>query len=40
MRTVSNVWDQVDLEILLMTEQLSIVVVGQDVLRTNAEVGT
>lgn len=40
MRTVSNVWDQVDLEILLMTGQLSIVVVGQDVLRTNAEVGT
>lgn len=40
MSTVSNVWDQVDLEILLMTGQLSIVVVGQDVLRTNAEVGT
>lgn len=40
MRTVSNVWDQVDLEILLMSGQLSIVVVGQDVLRTNAEVGT
>lgn len=40
MSTVSNVWDQVDLEILLMSGQLSIVVVGQDVLRTNAEVGT
>lgn len=40
MSTVSTVWDQVDLEILLMTGQLSILVVGQDVLITNAEVGT
>lgn len=29
-----------DLEILMMTGKLSILVVGQDVLRTNAEVGT
>lgn len=36
----ANAWDQVDLESLMMAGQLSILVVGQDILRTNGEVST
>ncbi|XP_059444550.1 uncharacterized protein LOC132176376 [Corylus avellana] len=32
--------DEVDLETLMMAEKLSILVIGQDVLRTNGEVGS
>ncbi|KAI3901205.1 hypothetical protein MKW92_037034 [Papaver armeniacum] len=36
----SGIWNQVDVETLTMRKQLSIVVIGQDVLRANGEVGS